>query len=171
MVGHRSRCWFSGCHHPVQHLDDAPRCDVPRAIVHDVELLAALIVTGFRVGVAVEDLDHPLGVLELHLLLLVALVGNLLLAFPLAGRHAVVARLLLLLLAELLHELLDLPALLDVVVPRVVHRVPWTALIAVGGLSWSLVATWAAAPTNRSSSSGFLLSAFFFSLFLFLLLF
>jgi hypothetical protein len=45
-----------------------------------VELLAVLIVTGFRVGVAVDDLDRPLGALEL-LLLLVALTGNMLLAF------------------------------------------------------------------------------------------
>jgi hypothetical protein len=49
-----------------------------------VELLAALVVTGFGVVVPVDDLDHPLGVLELHLLLIVALTGNVLLAFPLA---------------------------------------------------------------------------------------
>jgi hypothetical protein len=42
----------------------------------------------------------------------------LLLAFPLVGRRAVMARLLL---VELLHELLDLLALLAAVVPGVVH--------------------------------------------------
>jgi hypothetical protein len=56
-----------------------------------MELLAALVVTGLGFRVAVDDLDHPLGVLELLLLLLIALMGNLLLAFPLAGRHAVAA--------------------------------------------------------------------------------
>jgi hypothetical protein len=45
--------------------------------------------------VAVDDLDRPLDVLELHLLLIVALMGNVLLAFPLAGRRAVVMGLLL----------------------------------------------------------------------------
>jgi hypothetical protein len=58
-----------------------------------VELLVALVVTGFGGGVrvVVDDVDHPLGILGLHLLLLVALVGNLLLTFPLVGRCAVAA--------------------------------------------------------------------------------
>jgi hypothetical protein len=62
-----------------------------------VQLLVVLIITGFEVGVraAIDDLDHPLGVLELHLLLIVALMDNLLLACPLVRRHAVAARLLL----------------------------------------------------------------------------
>jgi hypothetical protein len=42
--------------------------------------------------------------------------------------------LLLLLLAELLRELLDLLTLLDAMAPRVVHRAPWPTLVAVGGL-------------------------------------
>jgi hypothetical protein len=71
--------------------------------------------------VAVDDLDHPLGILELHVLLLVTLTGNLLLAFPLARRCAAAAWLLLLLLMELLHELLDLLTLLGVVAHGVVH--------------------------------------------------
>jgi hypothetical protein len=94
-----------------------------------VQLLVALIIAGFEVGVraAVDDLDHPLGVLELHLLLIVALMDNLLLACPLVRRHAVAARLLLLLLMEVLCELLDLLTLLGVVALGVVHRAPQTA--------------------------------------------
>jgi hypothetical protein len=55
---------------------------------------------------------------------------------------------------ELLCKLLDLPALLDAVVLGVVHRAPWPALIAVGGLVQSLVTAWALAPTSRCSDSG-----------------
>jgi hypothetical protein len=51
-----------------------------------MELLAALVIAGVTVRVTVDGLEHPLGILELHLLLLVALRGNLLLAFPLMGR-------------------------------------------------------------------------------------
>jgi hypothetical protein len=61
----------------------------PGTIVHDVELLVALVVTGVKVGVAIDSLERPLGILELHLLFLVALRGNLLLAFPLTGKRAV----------------------------------------------------------------------------------
>jgi hypothetical protein len=43
--------------------------------------------------------------------------------------------LLLLLLAELLHKLLDFLALLRPVAPGVVHRAQRTTLITVGGLS------------------------------------
>jgi hypothetical protein len=118
-----------------------------------MEQLAALVVTRLRVGVTVDHLDHPLGILELHLLL-VALVGNLLLAFPLAGRRAITARLLLLLLVELFHELLDLSALLGVVAPGVVHRAPQPTLIDILGLARSVVTTWAAAPTGRCCNIG-----------------
>jgi hypothetical protein len=91
-----------------------------------VQLLVVLIITGFEVGVraAIDDLDHPLGVLELHLLLIVTLMDNLLLACPLVRRHAVAARLLLM---EVLCELLDLPTLLGIVALGVVHRAPQTA--------------------------------------------
>jgi hypothetical protein len=132
VVGRRSQRGCSCCHR-LALLDDAPRHDVPEAAVHDVELLVSLVVTvfGVRVGVAVDDLDCPLGILELHIMLLIALMGHLLLAFPLVGRCAIAARLLLLLLMKLLRELLDLPALLDTVVPGVVHQALWTALIAV----------------------------------------
>jgi hypothetical protein len=64
-----------------------------------------------------------------------------------------VARLLILLLVELLPELLYHPALLSVVAPGVVHWAPWTTLIAVGGLAWSLVTSWATTPTSRYSNS------------------
>jgi hypothetical protein len=67
-----------------------------------VELLAVLIFTGSEVRVVVDHLDRPLGILELHFLLLLTLVVNLLLAFPLAGMRAIMAWLLLLLLMELL---------------------------------------------------------------------
>jgi hypothetical protein len=152
VVGHRSLHGCSCCHRPAQRLDDAPRCDVLGATVHDVELLAVLIITGVRVEVAIDGPKCPLGILELHLLLLVALKGNLLPAFPLPVRHAIVAWLLLLLLAELLRELLDLPALLRVVAPGVVYRALQTTLITTGVLPRPLVAMWAMSPTSRSSS-------------------
>jgi hypothetical protein len=107
----------------VQRLDDMRGHNVPGAAVDDVELLATLVITGHRGVVAVDDLDHPLGILELHLLIAV-LMSKLLVPFPLAERRAIVAWLLLLLLTELFHELLDLLALLNAVVPRVVHRAP-----------------------------------------------
>jgi hypothetical protein len=104
-----------------------------------VELFAVLIIAELRVKVVVDDLDRPLGVLKLHLLLVVALTGNMLLAFPLAGRCAIMVGLLLLLLAELLRELLDLPTLLGAVGPGVVHRALRPALIATKRLAWLLV--------------------------------
>jgi hypothetical protein len=120
-----------------------------------MELLTMLVVTGFGVGVAVDDLDRPLGVLELHLLIavVVALMGNVLNAFPLAGRHAIVVRLLLLLLTELLCELLGLPTLLSAVAPGVVHRALWPTLVAAGGLAWPLVAAWATTPTSCDNNN------------------
>jgi hypothetical protein len=157
VVGHHSQHGCSDYHRSVQRLDDALGRDVPGAIIDDVELLAPLLVAGLRVRVVVDDLDHPLGILELHLLLVIALTGNVLLAFPLVGRHAIMTGLLLLLLAELLCKLPDLLALLSVVGPRVVHRAQWPTLIAAGGLAQWLVAAWASAPTSRfydSSGSG-----------------
>jgi hypothetical protein len=81
-------------------------------------------------------------------------MGNVLLAFPLVRRRAIAAGLLLLLLAELLHKLLDLSALLGVVAPGVVHRAPQPALITARGLVRSLVTAWAVTPTNRCGNSG-----------------
>jgi hypothetical protein len=87
-----------------------------------VELLAVLIGTRVGVGVVVHYLERPLGVLELHLLLLVTLGGNFLLALPPLGRSGITTWLLLLLLAELFHELHDLPALLSTMVHGVVYQ-------------------------------------------------
>jgi hypothetical protein len=70
----------------MQCLDDSPGRDVPGAAIDDMELPAALFVIGLRVGVIIDDLDHSLGILELHLLHVVALVSNVLLAFLLVGR-------------------------------------------------------------------------------------
>jgi hypothetical protein len=114
-----------------------------------MELLVVLVVVGLGVGVTVDDLDHPLSILELHLLLIGALTGNVLLAFLLAGRRAVVAGLLLLLLVELLYRLLDLSALPSVVVPGVVHWAPQPTLIAARGLAQLLVTTWITTPTSH----------------------
>jgi hypothetical protein len=140
VVGHRSRQGCTGCHHSTQRLDDAPGRDVPGATVDGVGLLAVLVVTGLRVGMAVDDLGRPLGIPELHLLLVIALTGDVLLAFPLAGRRSITVGLLLLLLAEWLHELLG------VVVPGVVHRARRTTLITTRGLAWSLLAAWGPTP-------------------------
>jgi hypothetical protein len=176
VVGCFSRCGCSGYHRLTQCLDDVPGCDVPVAVVDDMELLVAFIVTGFGVGAVVDDPDRSLGVLELHLLV-VTLVGNLLLAIPLVGRRSITARLLLLLLAKLFHELLDLSALLGAVVPRVVHRAPRPILVAVRGLAQSLIAAWVVVPPAATTiaaaeevpASGLLLLLdFFFFLFLFL---
>jgi hypothetical protein len=104
--------------------------------------------------VVVNDLDHALGILELHLLLVVALMSNVLLAFMLAGRHVVAVRQLLLLLTELLRELLDPLALLGTVAPGVVQRAPWPAIITTGGLARSLVTAWATAFTDLYGKSG-----------------
>jgi hypothetical protein len=70
----------------------------------------ALVVAGLRVGVAINDLQFPLGILKLHLCVFLLLRVHLLLALPLEGRRAIVA-LLLHLFVELFRELLDLSAL------------------------------------------------------------
>jgi hypothetical protein len=100
-----------------QRVDDAPGRNVPRATIHDVKLLVALIGAGVGVGVAIDGLQCPFGVMECHvlILLLVVLLDNLLLALLAPRGCAVVAWLLLLLLIELLRKLLDFSALLCVV--------------------------------------------------------
>jgi hypothetical protein len=75
-----------------------------------VECLVALIIAGLGVGVAINGLHLPLGVLERHLFVLVLLEIHLLFALSLTGWRAFLVRLLLL-FAELFPELLDLPAL------------------------------------------------------------
>jgi hypothetical protein len=84
--------------------------DGPGTSEHDVECLAALVIAGLRVGVAIDGVQCPLGILELHLCVFLLLGVHLLLALPLAGRRAILA-LLLHLFTELFHELPDLPAL------------------------------------------------------------
>jgi hypothetical protein len=75
-----------------------------------MEHLAALIDGGVRV--AIDNLECPLSVLERHLLILVALRDDLLLALSVSGRCVIVVQLQLLLLTEPLCKLLDLPTLL-----------------------------------------------------------
>jgi hypothetical protein len=91
-------------------LDDTPRGDGPGTSKHDVERLAALVVTGLRVGVAIDGLQCPLGILKLHICVFLLLGVQLLLALLLAGRRTILA-LLLHHFVELFRELLDLPAL------------------------------------------------------------
>jgi hypothetical protein len=94
-------------------IDDAPRCNVPGALEHDVERLIVLIVAGLKVGMTVDGLHLPLGVPKCHVLILVSFGVHLLFALPLTGRRAFLARLLLL-LTKLFCELLDLLTLFDV---------------------------------------------------------
>jgi hypothetical protein len=58
----------------MQHLDDASRRDVPRATI-----------AGVGVGVAIDFLERPLGILERQILILlpVALLDELLFVLPL----------------------------------------------------------------------------------------
>jgi hypothetical protein len=102
--------------------------------------------------VAVDVLHLPLGFLECHLLSLVLLGSHLLFSLPLARRRAFLVRLLLL-LAELFHELLDLLALTRTVAHGVLYRASGTAVIAVGCLIGALVTSWASASTCHCSSS------------------
>jgi hypothetical protein len=90
--GRRPWCGHSCWHHLAQSLDDAHGCDVSRAVVHDVEHLVALVGAGVRVRVVIDGLKRPLGILECHLLIVVALQDDLLLSPPTAGegcRHDV----------------------------------------------------------------------------------
>jgi hypothetical protein len=86
-----------------------------------MECLAVLIVAGLEVGEAIDGLHLPLGILECHFFIPLLFRIYLLFAFPLAGRHAFSARLLLS-LTELLYELLDLPTLTRAVARRVMHH-------------------------------------------------
>jgi hypothetical protein len=103
-----------------------------------------LIGAGVGVRVAEDGLQHPLGVLELHLLVLLRI--HLLFAIPLAGRCALLARLLLL-LTELFHELLDFPSLSDTVTHGVMHQAPHAAVIATRHLTGALVISRFMVPT------------------------
>jgi hypothetical protein len=59
-----------------------------------VKCLAVLVVSRLRVKVAIDGLQCPLGILELHLYVFLLLQVHLLLALPLAGRRAILALLL-----------------------------------------------------------------------------
>jgi hypothetical protein len=74
-----------------------------------MEHLAMLIGAGVGAGVVIEGFQCPLGILVIHLVILVMLWIHLLFALPLMRRHIVLVWLLLLLLTDLLHKLLDLP--------------------------------------------------------------
>jgi hypothetical protein len=58
---------------------------------------------GFSVGVVVDGLQRPLGILEVHLIILVLLWIHLLFALLLRGRRTILAQLLLFLMKLLSH--------------------------------------------------------------------
>jgi hypothetical protein len=130
------------------------RDNVPGDPIYHMEHLAMLLGVGLRVGEPIDRLQRPLGILVLHLLILVVLQVHFLLALLLLGRRTVLARLLLLLLVDLLRKLLDLSALLSTVTPGVVHQAPQATLVTIGELSRSLVTVWASTPTYCCSCSG-----------------
>jgi hypothetical protein len=113
------------------------------------------MLVGARVGVrvAVDSLQHPLGVLVLHLLFLVFLRVHLLFALPLVGRRVIMARLLRLLLTDLLHELFDFLACLGAMALGVMHRASHTAVVVVERMTGVLVTTCVMAPTYCFSHS------------------
>jgi hypothetical protein len=96
-----------------------------------MERLAVLVVAGLRVGMAIDILQCPLGILKLYLYVFLLLWVHFLFALPLVGRHSILA-LLLHLLAELICELFYLPALRCTMVRGVVHQVLCTIIIAIG---------------------------------------
>jgi hypothetical protein len=111
-----------------------------------------LVVTGLRVGVAIDGLQCPLGILKLHLCVFLLLGVHLLLVLPLAGRRAIVALLLLHLFAKLFCELLDLPVLRRGMVHGVVYWALRATIVAIGRLTEAFVASWpATAPTRHCS--------------------
>jgi hypothetical protein len=64
----------SSCRHlSVQGLDYASGCNVLGGHEHDMECFAMLVVARLRVRVAIHGLQHPLGVLKLHLLIFLLL--------------------------------------------------------------------------------------------------
>jgi hypothetical protein len=90
--------------------------------------------------VAIDGLQCPPGILELHLYVFLLLRDDFLFALPLAGRRAILARLLHL-LAELFCELLDLPALRRAMAREVVHWALCATIVAVGQLARAFVAS------------------------------
>jgi hypothetical protein len=145
------RRWSSRRNLSARSLDDTPEHVGPRTSKHDVERLAVLVVTGLRVGVAMDGLQCSLGILRLHLYIFLLLGVHLLLALPLAGRHAILA-LLLHLFTELFRELLDLLALRRGMAHGVVHRALRAAVIAIGWVTGAFVASRPATTLTRRCS-------------------
>jgi hypothetical protein len=138
-------CRRRGRNFTTQGLDGTPGRNVPKTPEHDVEGLVALIATGLGVRVAIDRLQRPFGILELHFLLPFV---YLLLPLPLVGGCAILAQLLLHLFTELFRELLDLPALRCGMPRRVMHRALRTTFVTVGRLAGALVTSLAtSAPT------------------------
>jgi hypothetical protein len=130
-----------------------------------------LVVIGLRVGVAIDGLQCPLGILKLHLCVFLLLGVDLLLALPLVGWRAILA--LLHLFMELFREFLDLPTLHRGMARGVVHRALRATVVAIGWLTGAFVTSrTTTAPTRRCScssgrpASGWLPPAFFFLLLL-----
>jgi hypothetical protein len=140
------------CHLSVQGLDHSSRCNVRGAPKHDVESFAVLVVAGLGVGVAIDGLHLPLGILEHHLFILLLLRIHLLFALLMAGRCTFLARLLLL-FVEVFHELLDLSVLTHVVAHRVMNQALGATVVTAGCLMRALVTSWASAPTHHHSCS------------------
>jgi hypothetical protein len=141
-------------HRSAQGHDGMSRHNVPGAGIHHVEGLVMLISARVRVKVVIDHLQHLLGVLVLHLLILIVLWIHYLLALLLPRRSVVLVRLLLLFLTHLHRKLFYLPAIFDVVAPRAMHRALWTTLVTAGGLLWPLVTVRPSVRTRRCSCSG-----------------
>jgi hypothetical protein len=139
-----------------------------------MEHLVVLIVTGLRVEVAIDGLQCPPGILELHLYFFLLLWVHFLFALSLAGRHVVLA-LLLHLFMELFCELLKLSALRRAMALRVMHQALHAAVITIGQQTGAFLTSWpprpppaAAAAVVGAPASGWLPPAFFFFLLLLL---
>jgi hypothetical protein len=117
-----------------------------------VESFVALVVAGLGVGVAIDGLHLPLGILEHHLFILLLLRIHLLFALLMAGRCTFLAWLLLL-FVEVFHELLDLSVLTHAVAHRVMNQALGATVVTAGCLMRALVTSWASAPTHRHNCS------------------
>jgi hypothetical protein len=133
-----------------------------------------LVVTGIRVGVAIDGLQCPPDILELHLYVFLFLWVRFLFALPLAGRRTVLA-LLLHIVVKLFCKLLDFPAFRCGMARGVVHRALRDAVVTIGQLTGAFVTFWpprsppaSAATVVGASASGWLPPAFFFFLLLLL---
>jgi hypothetical protein len=101
---------------------------------------------------AIYGLEVPFGFLEPHSVLLVLFRVYLLFALTLAGRYAIAALRLRLLVVPF-RELLDFLALLDTVACGVVHWIMRPSIIVVRSLTGALVTSGTSTPTCRGSSN------------------